>query len=506
MSKRSFSSMGLVLLASLALGQDWIRFRDRTTQILQLSTVTLEDSNEKDFVAADFNNDRWIDIVVVRKEPFSNPGPRSDLLLMNEKGILVDRTTTLAPQFQTNPTDARDVVATDFTGDGFADLIIANTFDQQPEFYRNLGEDQDGNWLGFTRESAARLPTITPINQPLGPKFCAVWAGDVSGDLIPDVYFSNYEPSGGTNDVLLINDGSGFFTDETSARLGNRANVAFGTSAEIHDVDNDGDSDIIKISTLYEVAPFQQGIYILYNDGSGNFSQTNFTKLPGNRPYMFSGGKLNDDNMLDFYEVDDMIDKVIFITETPPDAPVVVTSESVNSPRTSNFGGNIKFADLDGNGTLDVGVAPIDVDIANCGFSSQFALLQNPGDGRVFDPWSLGNAKNFHLDPHDFVFVDIDRDDRPDMVMGLCEGWRVFMQLDPDAVLCPADCFPDNGDGTYGDGTIDNADYMATMSDWAATGGPCDIAPFLDEDDYGDGRVGVDDMIAVLNAMGPCKP
>ena len=66
----------------------------------------------------------------------------------------------------------------------------------------------------------------------------------------------------GTTDVLLVNDGAGNFANETATRLGSFANVAFGTSVEIHDVDNDGDNDIVKMSTLYPVAPFPVAVTI----------------------------------------------------------------------------------------------------------------------------------------------------------------------------------------------------------------------------------------------------
>ncbi|MCA9296894.1 MAG: hypothetical protein KC983_10255, partial [Phycisphaerales bacterium] len=50
---------------------------------------------------------------------------------------------------------------------------------------------------------------------------------------------------------------------------------------------------------------------------------------------------------------------------------------------------------------------------------------------------------------------------------------------------CPADCAPDNGDGTYGNAVVNIDDLLATVNAFGATGGPCDSAP-----DNGDGTFG----------------
>jgi len=427
-------SLSTLLLAAAAANAQWISFSDETSSRLVLNAFAdnpggdpLADDQEKDVAGADLDQDGLTDLVVVRKRPFSNPGARQDALLMNENGVLVDRTSTLAPGFINNPTDARDVHIVDVDGDGWLDVIIANTFGQQSSLYRNAGSS-GGNWLGLVDESF-RLPTIAiPGDVPV-LNLCALWAGDVTGDGAPDLFLSNYRPSGGTLDQLLINDGNGFFSNETTARLGNLANVAFGTSVEIYDMDGDGDQDIVKISTLYSVSPFPIGQFILWNDGNGFFTTFPFQTLAASQPYMFSVGDMNGDGLLDMFLQGDVQDRVAIAQSTVPNGPVSYTTTVLsNSPRTTGFGGNTKLADVDGDGDLDAGVAPIDVDIANCGNSSDFALLQNPGNGVVFDPWAANNDQNFHLDPHDFEFLDVNNDGCLDLFYGLCTGWRVFVQ------------------------------------------------------------------------------
>lgn len=418
-------------VAASARGQ-WVAFGDETSTRLALSTVGGNDGEEKDIATADLNMDGWSDVIVVRKLPFSNPGARQDVLLMNENGVLVDRTVESAPGFISQFTDSRDVFIDDFTGDGWPDVVIANTFGEQPRFYRNLGNDAMGAWLGLVDESATRFPTITTPGDVEVLQFCAVWGEDVNGDTALDLYFSNYKSFGGTRDVLFINDGNGFFTNETGARLGDLANVAFGTSVEIHDMDDDGDNDIVKISTLYGVPPFGgTWMGVLFNDGSGVFNNFAPQEFPNSAPYMFTIGDFNGDSLFDVFNVGDVQDMVLLATSMTPNTNInfAVASPSP-SPRTAGFGGNTKAADIDGDGDLDMGVAPIDVDIQNCGGSSDFALLRNDGNGAFSDPWTAADSQNFHVDPHDFAFLDINQDGCLDMFMGLCTGWRVFIQSD----------------------------------------------------------------------------
>ncbi len=453
---------GVLGWSSFAQGQ-WVSFSDETDGRLTLSSLIdapgsdpFDDDEEKDIAAADFNRDGWLDAVVVRKRVFSNPGARQDILLMNENGVLVDRTAKFAPGFRQTLTDARAVITEDMDGDGWRDVVIANTFDQQPLYYRNLGNDESGEWLGLVNESAARFPTITVLNLT-GPRFCAVAAGDVNGDGSNDLFFSNYNNnpnSLATTDVLLINDGSGNFTDESDSRLGNLARVAFGTDSAVVDMDGDGDNDIVKISTEFTISPFPIGTYILWNDGAGNFAT--FDPIPGSTmDYMIAVDDFNGDDTMDVYITGDFQDSVHLSTHHGPNDVSWQSFAPSPSLRTTNFGGNTKAADIDNDGDPDIGLAPVDVDVANCNSGpnlGEFALLRNDGTGRFSDPF--GADQNIQLRPHDFVFADVNNDNCLDVFMGLCTGWRVFVQQN-----CPVYSAADfNLDGTAN--TFDAASWF----------------------------------------------
>ena len=96
-----------------------------------------------------------------------------------------------------------------------------------------------------------------------------------------------------------------FFTNESTARLGTLRNSAFGTACQIVDIDNDGDNDIIKNSTLYNVAPWNaRGVIVLFNNGAGTFTKWQ-NLVPTSSPYMFDIADFNLDGKKDFFVVDD---------------------------------------------------------------------------------------------------------------------------------------------------------------------------------------------------------
>jgi hypothetical protein len=51
----------------------------------------------------DVNNNGWVDLIVMRKQPFTSPGKRVNVLFMNEGGVLVDRTAEYASERSMRP-------------------------------------------------------------------------------------------------------------------------------------------------------------------------------------------------------------------------------------------------------------------------------------------------------------------------------------------------------------------------------------------------------------------
>lgn len=413
----------------------WVDFDDETDTRIVVTNVTgntdmnAVDDQEKDLAVGDFDRDSFMDMVVVRKSPFSSPGPKTDLLFMNRNGVLTDETDIYAPEFLSDATDSRDVICVDVNNDDWPDLFVISTFEDQPKLFINQGNDINGDWQGFEDESSTRLPTIT-VN-PI--QFCAGWGGDLTGNNSNDLYMINYAPSGNAKDVLLINDGSGNFTDETIARLGDLRNSSFGTGVEFHDVDNDLDLDIVKNLGLNDIGPFNtKGTIILFNNGDATF--TNWQRLPGPNPYMFTAGDLDDNGMLDFYLVDDAADYVNKISSVTVDNSVTSTQYAMPTDRTDGFGGNVKLVDLDGDGDLDLGLSSVDTDLPPCETSEnrRFIIFENDGlqSGNLIHPYGA-TINSWNVSTFDHDYIDINSDGLMDMILGTCDGYKIFIQDNP---------------------------------------------------------------------------
>ncbi|MCH8151250.1 MAG: VCBS repeat-containing protein [Planctomycetes bacterium] len=263
MLRRTMWTVRIALLAVLTVAcwsstatAQFAKFVDETSQrSVVASSLFATDSEEKDYAWGDLDHDGDIDLVVVRKQPFTTTGRRRNVLFMNEgtaqghpvNGVLVDGTNQYIPAFL-DLTNDRDVALADVDGDGWLDIVTAPTYSagqpttiSHPRVYMNQGEVA-GVWQGFVYEPA-RIPLL-----PVTPNFCAVAAGDVTGNGRPDLYFVDY---GNLEDRLLINDGNGFFTDESLLRMtSTMLHSDFGTSGVIVDMNGDGTNDVVKDMAL----------------------------------------------------------------------------------------------------------------------------------------------------------------------------------------------------------------------------------------------------------------
>src|SRR5690606_12655548 len=123
------------LLAGSAFGQNWVNYVNETsTRLVAAPELVVNDNLEKDFGWGDFDNDGDIDIVVMRKFPGSIQGGFRNILLMNEGGVLVDRTEEFGSDSDVegyfgllDPTNDREVEVVDVNNDGWLDLVTATT-------------------------------------------------------------------------------------------------------------------------------------------------------------------------------------------------------------------------------------------------------------------------------------------------------------------------------------------------------------------------------------------
>ena len=89
---RSCAVFGLVVFVGIGLlapgaAAQWVRFADETASRLSADPLFgADDPEEKDYAWGDVDQDGDVDLVVVRKEPFTSPGKRVNLLFINEAG------------------------------------------------------------------------------------------------------------------------------------------------------------------------------------------------------------------------------------------------------------------------------------------------------------------------------------------------------------------------------------------------------------------------------------
>ncbi len=406
---------------------EWVEYTDETaTRLVADAAFGVDDPEEKDLISGDVDKDGDADLIIVRKLPFTVAGPRRNVFFLNENGIMVDRTEALIPDFL-DATDDREVALVDVDGDTWLDIITAGTFSEQPRVLMNRGENEFGGWLGFVYEPD-RLPEILP-----GPKFCGLGVGDVTGNGRPDIYFADYEND--LEDRLLINDGKGFFSDETTTRIpAASAESVFGTDAEIVDINGDTFNDIIKVNSSGNSAS-EPVVSVLYNDGTGNFDVKD--DIYTLAPYMTDAADFTKDGRLDLFIVDDNQDRYLVNTGNDGNGHAQFDSITVtNSPNTQGFGGNVKFADLDGDNLLDVLVTDVDTDIDNCAPQqfNAFTILRGQGlapNVSFSDPLS-GAARPWLVNGvFDVQPMHIDNDGVLDLWVGTCTGNRIFMGSTP---------------------------------------------------------------------------
>ncbi len=451
-------AMALALLhAAHGQGIDWLEFVQDDSLLSGASATSTGDTEERDYAWGDLDQDGWIDLISVRKEPFTTQGRRTNVLFMNQGGTLVDQTSQYAATSDVpgdngflTATNDRDVVIADIDGDGWDDVITATTFSvgqpkhiSHPRIYINLGSDGAGNWLGLRHEDA-RIPQLQLVSGPNAiPFFCGIAAGDVNGDGDLDLYFADYDVAGNpdVDDRLLINDGNGFFTDETASRMTvAMVDSPFGNAAEIVDMNGDGVNDIVKNSGLGQTTG-QPRVDISYNDPS-NEGQFNILQTANEQaPYHVDVGDLNQDGLPDLVTSDDGADRYI-LNRGNDVFGRVIWSAPFGYNVDDGFGSNILISDLDNDGWSDVIIADVDVDIA--GFGRRMHMFRNEGgtvggdvdineqSGQGFSG-ARGLTNAMLRCTHDMGVFDIDNDGDKDLVLARCEGTNVWInQLDPN--------------------------------------------------------------------------
>ena len=206
--------------------------------------------DSEDVAIADFDGDGDLDAVVVTEDDQTN------------EYYLNDGSATFTDAGDRWPVDGTSnaVVAQDLTGDGAPDLIVGNN--GQNRFLVNDGTGQ------FADDTAARLPQRDDVTQD-------VELGDVDGDGDLDLIVGNEDAN-----RLLLNNGSGMFTDAPDGALPLRDAPEETREADFGDVDGDGDLDLFFANVRLFVDQANRQNRLLLNDGTGRFTDATADRFP----------------------------------------------------------------------------------------------------------------------------------------------------------------------------------------------------------------------------------
>lgn len=207
-------------------------------------------------VMADVNNDGWLDIYVTRTYD-DDPGKRSNLLFINNQDGTFSE---LAAQYGINDSNySIDASFFDYDQDGDLDLIVAN----HPR-YRLLSFEKHYNyWHAPPKEFSSRLfrndggkfVDVTEEAGLLSYGFSlGVVTSDLTGNGLPDIFISvdHDEP-----DFVFHNKGDGTFENVTFKALKSGSRSSMGIDAG--DVNHDIYPDILVVEMLSE-DPFREKV------------------------------------------------------------------------------------------------------------------------------------------------------------------------------------------------------------------------------------------------------
>jgi plastocyanin len=188
----------------------------------------------------------------------------------------------------------KNVATGDVNNDGWIDVLFVNAFNADaPSLYINQGPSNPGV---FALESAARGFTVAYNGG--GAQF-----GDLDNDGDLDVIISDsgasYLGGAGSKPHLFFNDGNGFFT-ESAVSLG-AANKSSQMDVSLVDIDGDFDLDFLGTNRGTSAGGTQ---YLMLNNGMGQFSdQSSLLTVTSGNCYEAEYGDLDGDSDIDLFLV-----------------------------------------------------------------------------------------------------------------------------------------------------------------------------------------------------------
>ena len=328
---------------------------------------------------ADVDHDGDLDVFFAEGDGFSSAGTkRQNILLVNK---LIEQSTPWVfadesvARLGAHISNAKGVTTGDVNGDGWVDALYANAFfTDPPSLYLNQGAGNPG-FFNFASASHGLTVAFSSGSAEFGDI-------DDDGDLdliVGDAY--NNTPAAKPH--LFFNDGTGFFT-ENAAALG-AANKSGQMDVAWVDIDNDGDLDFFGTNKFVNAGGSQ---YLMLNDGTGHFSDSSsLISVSSGGNYEAEAGDLDGDDDQDLFFVSLVGFQEGAVRNNLVGGSLTFTNQS---PLPTGVDDNeIALCDYDNDGDYDVLVGSLSTHeylYRNDGgfvFNNQSAQVQSIGDSSL---------------------------------------------------------------------------------------------------------------------------
>jgi len=333
------------------------------TQLPALSNI----ETISDIHLGDIENDGDLDILIVNEQD------EQIRILVNNAGSFANETASRLP-IMTPIASSASLTLGDIDGDGYLDIIVANT-DYEDDLFLN-----DGTGV-FTLDAGFVLPSSIDDST-------TITLGDIDRDGDLDIFTTTYND----RNRIYVNDGTGTFSDETTTRLPAYSDTS--KDAEFGDIDGDNYIDLVVSN--------EQESTLFINNTFGNFLDQSTTNLPTDTFNSEDAefGDIDGDGDLDIVLIG-TAESAIYLN----DGLGFFEDRSIMLPPydgTNVIGGfDVELGDIDGDGDLDIivgGNSQGAILISNA--SNKAPILESIG-AKTVEPNTLLSFNVTALDPND---------------------------------------------------------------------------------------------------------